>query len=113
MRASKDEEADKILQSAQDAIEPGRWQLQIVQYLRGRATGNQLLMTAKDGGQQTEAHAYIGFKESIAGKDTDARQHFSWVIEHGSKNYVEYAMVKRELDRLAHAVSTEQPAAAR
>jgi len=113
LRAGKGDEADKILQSAQDAIDPKTWQSEVVQYLRGRTTGEQLLMAARDVGQQTEAHAYIGFKESIAGKDTDARQHFSWVIEHGSKNYVEYAMVKRELDRLAHAVSTEQPAAAR
>jgi tetratricopeptide (TPR) repeat protein len=113
LRAGKGDEADRILQSAQDAIDPKTWQGEVVQYLRGRTTGEQLLMAARDVGQQTEAHAYIGFKESIAGKDADARQHFSWVIEHGSRNYVEYTMVKRELDRLAHAVSTEQPAAAR
>ena len=113
LRAGKRDEADKILQSAQDAIDPKTWQGEVVQYLRGRTTGEQLLMAARDLGQQTEAHAYIGFKESIAGKDADARQQFSWVLEHGSRNYVEYTMVKRELDRLAHAVSTEQPAAAR
>jgi tetratricopeptide (TPR) repeat protein len=113
LRAGKSEEADKILQSAQDAIDPKTWQGEVVQYLRGQTTGEQLLTAARDVGQQTEAHTYIGFKESIAGKDADARQHFSWVIERGSRNYVEYTMVKRELDRLAHAVSTEQPAAAR
>jgi tetratricopeptide (TPR) repeat protein len=113
LRAGKGEEADKILQSAQDAIDPRTWQGEVVQYLRGRTSGEQLLTAARDLGQQTEAHAYIGFKESIAGKDADARQHFSWVIERGSRNYVEYTMVKRELDRRAHAVSAEQPAAAR
>jgi tetratricopeptide (TPR) repeat protein len=111
LRAGKGEEADKILQLAQDAIDPRTWQSEVVQYLRGRTTGEQLLTAARDVSQQTEAHAYIGFRESIAGKDADARQHFSWVIERGSRNYVEYTMVKRELERRAHAVSTEQPAA--
>jgi tetratricopeptide (TPR) repeat protein len=108
LRAGKADEADKMLQSAQDAIDPKTWQGDIVQYLRGRTTAEQLLMAARDAGQQTEAHAYIGFKESIAGKDAEARQHFSWVIDHGSRSYVEYTMVKRELERLAHA-STQQP----
>ena len=49
-----------------------------------------------------EAHTYIGFKQSIAGRADEALAHFRWVAERGAKNYTEYELAKNELNRLKY-----------
>jgi len=47
LRAGKGDEADKILQSAQDAIDPKTWQSEVVQYLRGVRDGEARARSAR------------------------------------------------------------------
>ena len=62
-------------------------------------TAAQLLGVADTNDKLTEAHAYIGVIQMIAGTPTPAKVHFEWVKANGNKNFVEYDLAIAELNR--------------
>ena len=87
--------ADAALKLAEQA-EIQEWTRSVLRYLQGRLDEAQFLRAASDIGEETEAHTYIGFKLSLAGKDDQAVAHFRWVVERGAKTYLEYDLARND-----------------
>lgn len=98
--AGMEQEAQAILDEAQTKANTGAWPYQIVRYLRGEATAEELLQQATDNDKKTEAHAYMGLALLLKGEHEIARQHFAWVREYGNKRFYEYPLALAELKRL-------------
>ncbi len=102
-RVGQSAAADSLLQLARAVVERGSWTERVLSYMQRSLTADELLSRAKDNGEKTEAHAYIGFDLVDAGKRQEAIVHLTWVKDRGLKNFVEYAMVIAELKRLESA----------
>lgn len=76
------------------------WTKTVRAYLLGDLSDREFLGKADGRGEQTEAHAYIGFVASLSGRLAEARQHLTWVRDRGSRMYTEYAMALAELARI-------------
>lgn len=99
-RMKQPAEADLLLAEAARASRPKSWVATVVQYLQNQLAEDAFLDRAKDNGQRTEAHAYIGVRAMAAGRTEDARKHFLWVKERGDRNYTEHGLALAELKRL-------------
>lgn len=99
-RQGKEAEAEKILADVRPALTEGSWPLKVMDFMQGRTDAGKFLPLAADVNERTEAHAYIGFKASLAGRRDEALDHLRWVRDNGSKDYVEYGMALAELKRL-------------
>jgi tetratricopeptide (TPR) repeat protein len=93
-------EAEALLRQASAAVRPKSWAASVTEYLQGALTDEEILSRAKDGGQRTEAHTYVGVKVLLAGQTEAALKHFSWVRDRGEHNYTEYEIALGELKRL-------------
>jgi len=102
-RVGQNAEADSLLQLARAAVQRGSWTEKVLSYMQRSLTADELLSRAKDDGERTEAHAYVGFDLVDAGKRQEAIVHLTWVKDRGERNYVEYAMAIAELKRLGSA----------
>lgn len=101
-RAGRPSEADAALALAEKGDTSEEWTLTVLRFLQGRLDHDEFLRKAGSVGEQTEARTYLGFKLSIAGRADEALSHFRWVAERGAKNYLEYGLVKNELNRLKY-----------
>jgi lipoprotein NlpI len=99
-RLGQDDEAARLLARTATAALEGTWTAKLVDYLRGALPAPALLDAAKEDGERTEAHTYIGFDDVRAGRPDAAIKHFRWVKEKGSRNFVEYPIAVAELKRL-------------
>ena len=99
-RLSQGPAADTLLEGARKVVAPATWTAKVLDFLQGRLSAEDLLSQAKQDGERTEAHTYIGFRDVLAGHPETAVTHFRWVKEKGSKNYVEYPIAVAELERL-------------
>jgi tetratricopeptide (TPR) repeat protein len=99
-RVGQNAEADSMLQLARAGVQRGSWTEKVLSYMQRSLTADELLSRAKDNGEKTEAHAYIGFHLVDAGQRQEAIVHLTWVKDRGEKNYVEYPMAIAELKRL-------------
>lgn len=96
-------DADALLAQAAAAAPPKSWVAAVATYLQGRLTADAFLGRARDNGQRTEAHTYIGIRTLLAGRPEDARPHFVWVKDRGDRNYTEYTVALAELNRVGAA----------
>jgi hypothetical protein len=55
---------------------------------------------ARDDGERTEAHTYVGLSDLHAGRVAEAKAHFTWVKDRGTRTYAEYELAKQTLARL-------------
>ena len=106
-RLGQNADADAVLERARPTVTPGSWTEKVLDYMQRRLTADAFLSRARENGEKTEAHTYVGFDLAMAGKRDEAVVHFKWVQKQGSRNYVEYTMAVAELERL------EKPSAAR
>lgn len=104
-RIGQDEEAARLLAKTATAVLEGTWTAKLVDYLRGTMPAAALLDAAREDGERTEAHTYVGFDDVRAGRVDAAVKHFRWVKEKGSRNFVEYPMAVAELARLEGAAA--------
>jgi tetratricopeptide (TPR) repeat protein len=102
-------EAAEILESARQAANVPEWTLSVIDYLDDRLSSEAILKKARDVGEKTEAHAYVGFKAAAAGRKDEALTHFRWVLDQGARNYVEFGMAKAELKRLETVAPLDSP----
>lgn len=100
LRLGQVAESEKLLEEARPEIAADSWQMKVMDFMQGRTDAEKFLSMANDVNERTEAHAYVGLKDSIAGRRSQAVSHLRWVKENGSKNYVEYGMAIAELKRL-------------
>jgi tetratricopeptide (TPR) repeat protein len=95
----KDAEAGQILKDATAKLSEG-WPGPVLKFLAGEIDGAALLASARESGEQTEAHCYLAFDSLLRGKKDDALTHFRWVRQHGDPTYVEFVIALAELRRL-------------
>ena len=99
----KTAEAQAVLAEAAGRIDAKQWPGPIIAFLTKNQTKETLLAAAKDNGQQTEAHAYIGIQAAIAGRRDEALEHLGWVRDHGNKDFSEYSLSLATIHRLPPA----------
>jgi membrane associated rhomboid family serine protease/tetratricopeptide (TPR) repeat protein len=77
------------------------WTKSVLAFESGKIDGAELMKraTATDVDKQTEAHTYIGFDELTKGHAAAAHEDFKWVVDKGNKDFVEYDLVKLQLQR--------------
>jgi tetratricopeptide (TPR) repeat protein len=112
LRLGQAAESDQLLAEVRPALAEGSWPLKVMDFMQGRTEADKFLALATDVNERTEAHAYIGLKDSLAGRRDQALEHLRWVKENGSRNYVEYGMALAELKRLDAEVSQKPTIAA-
>ena len=99
-RLGQVKDADAALAEAASAVDAKSWTARVLAFLQGRLDAKAFADAAKDNGQRTEVHTYTGYADLQAGRVAAAREHFEWVKDHGSRNYVEYPLAVAELARL-------------
>lgn len=99
----KTQDAQAVLAEAAGKLEASRWPAPVVAFLRGKLTAEALIAAAKDNGEQTEAHAYIGIQAAMSGRRDDALEHLGWVRDHGDSAFSEYFQALATLRRLQPA----------
>lgn len=109
LRLGQVPESERLLEEVRPEIPEGSWPMNVMDFMQGRTAADKFLSLAKDVNERTEAHAYIGIKDAIAGRREQAVGHLRWVVENGSKNYVEYGMAKADLKRLEAEGKKEGP----
>ena len=92
--------ATALLTGAASSLDPDSWSARVTSFLRGETSALRFLDRARGRGEQTEAHAYIGLMDAIAGRRDDARRHLEWVRDRGLRFYTEYDLSVAELRRL-------------
>ena len=75
----------------------------MIRYLRGEIDQNALLASATDTDKMTVARCYLGLDLALKGRDDTAREHYRWVVEHGTPTFTEYTIAAAELERLKKA----------
>ena len=100
LRLGQAEESEKLLEEVRPEIPEDSWQMKVMDFMQDRTAAEKFLSLAKDVYERTEAHAYVGFKDLIAGRRSQAIIHLRWVKDNGSKGWVEYGMAVAELIRL-------------
>jgi lipoprotein NlpI len=99
-QAGREAEAREMLEEAAKNCSTEGWPCQILKYLRGELSAEELLALADEPGKKTEARTYLGIELLLKGKSREARAHFAWVKEYGSKQYLEFPLAVAELKRL-------------
>jgi len=75
----------------------------VVKYLRGDLDEPALMKLAIDDDKRTRARCYLGLDLLLKGKEDKACEHFLWVKEKGTPDFMEYTIAIAELDRLDKA----------
>ena len=102
-RVGQDAEANALLGELIPHLPRDSWPLRVARFLRGLLPAKDFLSGAKDDGQRTEAHAYIGLVASGKQDLEVAMPHLQWVIDHDLQSFTEYSIVLNELRRLGLA----------
>ena len=93
-------EAGKLLEEMAAKVDAKEWPYAVIKYLKREIIAQQLISSAKDNDQLTEARAYIGMDLSLNGNRDEAIAHLRWVTEKGAPSFVEYEMAWGELKRI-------------
>ena len=100
LRGAQKEAALGALADIEKHVKPNSWQAALVAFFRGELSGDTLIARAgRDDGLLTEAHAYVGILESIAGNRDKGLEHLEWVKNSGRKDFIEYGFALGELRR--------------
>jgi lipoprotein NlpI len=99
-RLDRRAEADALLAEVRPDLAADSWPLVVMDFVQGKLAADRFLSKARDVEQQTEAHAYVGFKLLHEGRRNEALTHLRWVKERGTSAFVEHGMAVAELKRL-------------
>ena len=80
-----------FLKNAGGKLKSG-WPDPVVQFLRGDIDERRLLDIASDNDKKTEAHCYLGLEHYANGHKDAASREFDWVIQNGSRGFIEYGI---------------------
>ncbi len=98
--AGMNDEAQAVITEAAKKCIPDKFAYNIIRYLKGELSDEELLKLATDNDKKTEVHTYIGMDLLLKGKSDEARTHFNWVKEYGNKRFFEYPLAIEELKQL-------------
>ncbi len=98
--AGMDDEAKAVLAEAAKDSGTSAWPFAIINYLQGASSAEEVLKSATNNDQKTEAHAYLGMDLLLKGMTEEAHAHFAWVKEYGNKRFFEYPLAVAELKRM-------------
>ena len=98
--AKMNTEAQAILEEGARKTNSASWPYNIIRYMKGEISGDELLQMASSNDKRTEAHAYIGMDLMLKDNTDEARKHFEWVKEYGNKRFFEYPLAIEELKRM-------------
>jgi tetratricopeptide (TPR) repeat protein len=99
-RAGQEDEAKASLELAGRSVRPNVWPAPLVDCFAGKVDAKALLDAAQDEDQRTIARGFLGYDSLIKGDTNGAREHFTWVIDHGNRGYAQYIMAQAELAKL-------------
>lgn len=101
-RLSGNEDASqKISAEALKLADHNLWQYQLLAYLNGTLTAEELLAKASDKDKMTEARAYIGLTfATYKTAQEQAVENLQWVVDHGNAKFTEYDFAKAQLGRM-------------
>ena len=85
-------DSDQTVALALANMDKDAWVYQIIRYLHREISAVELLAMAKDMGERTEVHTYVGFDLLLSGKRGEAAEHLRWVVDKGAKGYLEYPL---------------------
>lgn len=102
-KAGKPAEAKSFLTAWTNRFDRMAWTSKLMSFLDGSITDDQLLALATDNGKLTEAHAYIGEMCLLKNDIQQAKTHFNWVLEKGTKGFFEHDLATAEMGRLSAA----------
>jgi tetratricopeptide (TPR) repeat protein len=108
-RLNQPDEADRLLTTLASMLVDDTWPAAVTRFLRGQINPSEFLSRAKNNGERTEAHGYIGLMASIAGDRATALEHLRWVRDRGEKNYTEYRLSLAELARIEAPATAGNP----
>lgn len=95
-----DTKAGAILDEWGPRLNSSQWPYAVIRYLRREITEQELLGSATDKDQTTEARAYLGMSLLLSGQREAALTHLRWVREQGAQNSYEYMWAINVLRRL-------------
>lgn len=98
--AGQPRDAEALLARVRAAAPRGSWNAEVVEFMQGRATAQQLISRAKTREQETVARTYIGLKAAIEGRTAEALLHLRWVRDEGSRGQIDYGIAVEELVRI-------------
>jgi tetratricopeptide (TPR) repeat protein len=98
-RARRPAEAEALLDRVRAVAPPSSWNAVVVEFLQGRIGEDRLLARASDQAKKTAAHTYIGLKDAVEGRTSNALEHFRWVRDEGAKEEIDYGIAIEELIR--------------
>jgi tetratricopeptide (TPR) repeat protein len=98
--AGVNDAAQAILEEAAEKLKSQNWPFGVIRYLKGEISADELLQSATDNDNRTEAHAYAGMDLLLKGMNAEARTHLEWVRDYGDKRFFEYRLAIEELRRL-------------
>ena len=85
------------------------WPSPIIRCLRGDSTWEELLKTASTNAEQSEARAYVGWAELVAGRREEGLAKLQWVKDHAAKELFEYDIARYLLERNGARASEKKP----
>jgi tetratricopeptide (TPR) repeat protein len=91
-QAHKDAESQAFLNQVSGQIDASTWPFEVIKYLLRKINARQLLMTARNNDQKTEAETYVGIDQYLSGQFKEAEIHLQWVKDNGNKKFEEYHM---------------------
>jgi tetratricopeptide (TPR) repeat protein len=97
------DKADAILREALIKIDKKLWGYSILRYLNKEIDQKELLLLAATTGQKTEAYTYIGMKLILDGDKDEGLKCLQWVKDNGDRDYIEYSLAVKELERIEAA----------
>jgi tetratricopeptide (TPR) repeat protein len=107
-RKASNSNADNFLAKWSRRFNPSEWSSQVMKYLSGALSAEELLQLAGDNDKKTEAHAYIGMVLSLSGNHQEALRHLKWVRERGTRTFFEYELADYEIRRIEATESSPQ-----
>ncbi len=88
--------ADQMLKDAAEKLAKS-WPYPVVPYLQGKLSQEELFKMADNNDKLTEAKAYVGLNLKARGEALPARDFLQWVVDHGTKTFIEYDLSQQEL----------------
>lgn len=99
-RAGREARARAFVDEALAKINPGEWPGPILRYLRREISPQMLLDSAYDDTKKTEAHAFLGVDQCLAGDLLAGTENLRWVCEKGVANTSAADLARNLLSRI-------------
>ncbi len=107
-QSSQIDSANKIIDEAVSKLKKEAWPYPSVRFFNDEISEQQLLALADSSEKMTEARAYLGALFIAAGKTDEAKAHFNWVRDNGTKTFTEYQLALSRLATIEDRAATKQ-----